>query len=144
MSRIALAVLVLLTAAGRSAAADPGTLSAELKKERAHRRSVRSAGYLLVGGGVALGAASGAALALSKRAGDSIHFGGFDTAEDIEKRAAEARRYNTAAWCLAGAGAAVAATGFVLVFTHPDPRRPRIEATPVEGGAIVGVAGVLP
>jgi hypothetical protein len=143
VSRIAIAFLFLVMA-GRSAAADPLTPSVELKKERAHRRSVRSAGYLLVGGGVALAAASGAALELGKRAGDSIHFGGFETAEDIEQRAAQARRYNTAAWCLAGAGAAMAATGFVLVFTHPDPRRPRIEAAPVVGGAIVGISGVLP
>ncbi|HEU5059682.1 MAG TPA: hypothetical protein VFU21_24290 [Kofleriaceae bacterium] len=143
MSRPVAALLILLVAA-RAAAAEPAPAGHALKKERAHRRSVRSAGYLLVGGGVALGAASGAALALGKRAGDSIHFGGFDTAADIEARAAEARRYNLAAWCLAGAGAALAVTGFALVFTHPHPRAPRIQAAPVEGGAMLGVSGVLP
>lgn len=145
MSRIALVVAVLLVAA-RAAAADPLALSSrsELKKERAHRRAVRNAGYMLVGGGVALGAASGLALEMGKRAGDSIQFGGFDTAEDIEARAEQARRYKVASWCLAGAGAAMALTGLTLALTHPDPRLPRIEASPVAGGAIVGVSGVLP
>lgn len=139
---------MFLLLAARTAAADP-ILSAEAPREafarkRAHQRKVRNAGYLLVGGGVALGAASGAALAMGKRAGDSIRFGGFDTAEDIEARAEQARRYKIASWCLAGTGAAMAVTGLALALTHPDPRSPRLEASPVEGGAIVGVSGVLP
>lgn len=143
--RLAVAVLFLLVAA-RAAAADPLSVSArsDLKRERAHRRAVRNAGYMLVGGGVALGAASGLALEMGKRAGDSIQFGGFDTAEDIEARAEQARRYKVASWCLAGTGAAMALTGLTLAWTHPDLRSPRIEASPVEGGAIVGVSGVLP
>lgn len=146
VSRIALVVAVLLVAA-RAAGAEPASLSAsqrDLRKERAHRRAVRNAGYLLVGGGVALGAASGLALEMGKRAGDSIQFGGFDTAEDIEARAEQARRYKVASWCLAGGGAAMVLTGLTLALTHPDPRSPRIEASPVAGGAIVGVSGVLP
>jgi ABC-type sugar transport system substrate-binding protein len=139
---------MFLLVAARTAAADP-TISAETPREafarkRAHQRSVRNAGYILVGGGVALGAASGLALEMGKRAGDSIKFGGFDTAEDIEARAEQARRYKVASWCLAGTGAAMALTGLTLALTHPDPRSPRIEASPVEGGAIVGVSGVLP
>ena len=147
MSRIALVVAVLLVTA-RAAAAEPvsprDSATSELRKERAHQRAVRNAGYMLVGGGVALGAASGLALEMGKRAGDSIKLGGFDTAEDIEARAEQARRYKVASWCLAGAGAAMALTGLTLALTHPDPRSPRIEAAPVQGGAIVGVSGVLP
>jgi ABC-type sugar transport system substrate-binding protein len=145
VKRLVVAVLLLLVTA-RAAAADPLSLAArnELKRERAHRRAVRNAGYMLVGGGVALGAASGLALEMGKRAGDSIQFGGFDTAADIEARAEQARRYKVASWCLAGAGAAMALTGLTLALTHPDPRSPRIEASPVAGGAIVGVSGVLP
>jgi ABC-type sugar transport system substrate-binding protein len=145
VKRLAVAVLFLLVAA-RAAAADPLSLSSrsDLKKERAHRRAVRNAGYMLMGGGVALGAASGLALEMGKRAGDSIQFGGFDTAEDIEARAEQARRYKVASWCLAGTGAAMVLTGVTLALTHPDPRSPRIEASPVAGGAIVGVSGVLP
>ena len=139
MRRILLVLAVLLVAA-RAASADPTSL----RKERAHRRSVRSAGHLLMGGGVALGALAGAAYAMGQRAGDAIQVGGFDTSADIEAKADEARRYQRAALYLAGAGAAAALTGFALVVTHPDPRAPRIEAAPVPGGAIVGISGVLP
>jgi hypothetical protein len=142
--RIALAILLLLVAA-RAARAEQVVLStAELKKERAHRRSVRNVGYVLIGGAVALGAGAGMSRALGARAGDSIAFGGFETAADIEARAAEARRYDQASRWLAGAGAVLAGTGLVLVLTHPNPRAPRIEAAPVAGGAVVGVSGVLP
>lgn len=129
--------LLLSIAAARPAGADPD-------KERAHRRSVRNAGYVMIGGAIAFGGASLLAAELGLRANDSIHFGGFASAREIEERAEQGRRYNLAAWCLAGASAALASTGFVLVLTHPDRRTPRIEATPVEGGAIVGVSGVLP
>ncbi len=131
-------VLFLLCAA-RAAHADPA-----IARQRAHRRAVRSAGYLLVGGGVALGAGSLVMAELGLRANDSIQFGGFATAQEIADRAEQGRRYNLAAWCMAGGGAALATTGLLLVFTHPDPHTPRIEAAPVAGGAVVGISGVLP
>jgi hypothetical protein len=129
----------LLLCAARAAHADPA-----LAKQRAHRRAVRSAGYLLVGGGVALGAGTLVMAELGKRANDSIQFGGYATAQEIEDRAAQGRKYNLAAWCLAGGGGALFATGLLLVVTHPDPHAPRIEAAPVAGGAVVGISGVLP
>jgi hypothetical protein len=127
-----------VSAAG-AAHADPAVV-----RERAHRRSVRNAGYLLIGGAVALGGASLVAAELGMRANDSIQFGGFATAQEIEARAEQGKTYNLAAWCLAGGGAALAATGILLIVTHPDPRAPRIEAAPVAGGAVIGVSGVLP
>lgn len=128
----------MVSAAG-AAHADPA-----LARQRAHRRSVRNAGYLLIGGAVALGAGSLVAAELGMRANDSIQFGGFATAQEIEDRADQGRRYNLAAWGLAGGGAALAATGLLLIVTHPDPRTPRVEAAPVAGGAVVGVSLVLP
>jgi len=136
--RLLVCVLFLLCAA-RAAHADPA-----LAKKRAHQRAVRSAGYLLIGGGVALGAGSLVAAELGLRANDSIQFGGFATAQEIEDRAEQGRRYNLAAWCLAGGGGALLATGLLLVVTHPDPHAPHIEAAPVAGGAVVGISGVLP
>jgi hypothetical protein len=131
--------LLFLVCAARAAHAD-----SPLAEKRAHRRSVRNAGYLLIGGAVALGAGSLVAVELGMRANDSIHFGGFATAQEIEDRADQGRRYNLAAWGLAGGGAALAATGILLIATHPDPHAPRIEAAPVAGGAVIGVSGVLP
>jgi hypothetical protein len=131
--------LLFLVLASRAAHADPG-----LARERAHRRSVRNAGYLLIGGAVALGGGSLLAAELGMRANDSIQFGGFATAQEIEDRAAQGRTYNLAATCLAGGAAALAVSGLLLVVTHPDPRAPRVEAAPVAGGAVVGISMVLP
>ncbi len=127
--------LLLLAAVAPRAHADP---------ERAHRRSVRNAGYVLLGGAVALGAGSLLAAELGIRTNDSIHFGGFATAEEIEARAEQGRKYNLAAVSMAGGSAALAATGLVLVLTHGDPKTPRVEAAPVAGGAVIGISGVLP